>query len=84
MLLTDLSKAFDYLPYQLLMCKLNAYGFSRDVCKLIMSYFTSKKQRVKVGGCKSSWRTLSKGAPQGSIFDPFLINIFQNDLVRIL
>ena len=84
MLLTDLSKAFDYLPYQLLIRKLNVYDLSHDACKLSMGYFMSRRQRVKVEGCKSSWRTLSKGAQQGSIFGLFLFKRFQNDLVRML
>ena len=37
-LLMDLSKAFDCLPHGLLICKLNAYGFTESACKLIMSY----------------------------------------------
>ena len=77
--LTDLSKTSDCLPYQLVINKLYAYGFNHDACMLIASYFTGRKQRVKLGGHKSEWLTISKGAPQGSIFGPFVFNLFQND-----
>ncbi len=82
--LTDLSKAFDCLPYQLVIHKLSAYGFNHDACMLIASYFTGRKQRVKLGGHKSEWLTISKGAPQGSIFGPFVFDLFQNDLLSQL
>ena len=50
-LLTDLSNAFDCLPYKLLLSKLHAYGVDRNACLIILSYFTDRKQRVKLGDC---------------------------------
>lgn len=79
--LTDLSKAFDCLPHRLVVSKLRAYGLSEDSCMLIANYFTGRKQRVKIGGNRGEWMTLLKGAPQGSIFGPFIFNLFQNDLL---
>ena len=46
-LLTDLSKAFDCLPHNLLIAKLNAYGFDNKTVRLIYDYLTSHKQRTK-------------------------------------
>ena len=46
-LLTVLSKAFDCLPHDLRVAKLHAYGFSIESLKLINSYLTERKQRVK-------------------------------------
>ena len=52
-LLTDLSKAFDCLPYKLLISKLHAYGVDRNECLIILSNFTNRKQRVKLGDSMS-------------------------------
>ena len=82
--LTDLSKAFDCLPHRLITTKLKAYGLSANACMLIANYFTGRKQRVKIGGNRSEWMTLFKGAPQGSIFGPFIFNLFQNDLLFLI
>ncbi len=82
--LTDISKAFDCLPYQLAINKLYVCGFNHDACMLIASYCTGRKQRVKLGGHKSEWLTISKGAPHGSIFGPFVVNLFQNFLLSQL
>ena len=54
---------------------------SKESCTFLASYFQERKQCVKVGGHTSNWLSVHKGAPQGSIFGPFLFNVFQNDLL---
>ena len=48
-LVTDLSKAFDCLHHEMLIAKLDAYGFDINSVKLIQQYISNRKQRVKVG-----------------------------------
>ena len=55
--LTDLSKAFDCLNHELLIAKLNEYGFSRSALLFIHSYLTDRKQRVKVNGSFNTFIT---------------------------
>ena len=42
-LLTDLSKAFDCLDHELLIAKLNAYGFNLPALRLIHDYLSNRK-----------------------------------------
>ena len=49
-LLTDQSKAFDYLSHELLIAKLHSYGFDIKSLNIIYGYLLNGKQRVKVGG----------------------------------
>ena len=51
-LLTDLSKAFDCLPHELLIARLDAYGFDKSSLKLITSQI--EKKRVKINDRYSS------------------------------
>ena len=77
----DLSKAFDTIPHDLIIAKLEAYGFGYNALKLISSYLTGRMQRCKVGSEYSSWIKLLVGFPQGSVLGPLLFNIFINDFL---
>ena len=75
-LLTDLSKAFDWLSHELLIAKLKAYSFDKRSLTLIFNYLSNRKQRVKINDSFSSWSEILFGVPQGSIIGPLLFNIF--------
>ena len=83
-LLTDLSKAFDCLDHELLIAKLNAYGFGLTALKLVHNYLSNRKQRTKINSTYSSLLEIIFGVPQGSILGPLLFNIFLIDLFFII
>ena len=80
--LTNLSKALDCLPHELLIAKLHAYWIDIPSLKLLHSFLTKRKQRVKLNGTYSSWSEIIFGVPQGFIIGPLLFNIFLRALFQ--
>ena len=65
--LTDLSKAFDCLPHDIIIAKLNAYEFDMKALNFIYDYLRNRKQRTKIDNAYSSWQNILYGVPQGWI-----------------
>ena len=82
--LTDLSNVCDFLPHELLLAKLNTYGFALSALRLIHSYLLNRQQRTKISASYNSWEEILFGVLQGSILGPLLFKIFMCDLFIIL
>ena len=79
-LLTDLSKAFDCLLYDILIAKFAVYGFDYDSLVFIQSYLSERQQRTKVNNACSTYSDILHAVPQGSILGPLLFNIYIRDM----
>ena len=78
--LMDLSKAFDCIPHDLIIAKLAAYGFKREILRLIYSYPKGRKQCVKINNTYSDYNEIISWVPQGSILGPVFFNLSITDL----
>ena len=80
----DLSKAFDTVNHNLLIAKLQAYGFSMKALKLIKSYLSNRWQRTKVnnslGRGQNYYTECLKGQFWDSCCSTFFLMIFYSFL----
>ena len=80
----NLLKAFDSTPHNLLIAKLQAYGFSFETLTFLNSYLRNHKQYLTINNICSNFLKILSGVPQGSILGVILFNIFLNDLFLCL
>ena len=51
----EFSKAYDYLPHDLMVAKLEDYGLAKENLQLISDYLSCRKQRTKIVSSYSNW-----------------------------
>lgn len=88
----DLSKAFDCVPHNRLLNKLDHYGIRGTAGKWLTSYLGNRSQFVRLNFVNANSTNvfvsndlpISTGVPQGSVLSPLLFNLYLNDLVTYL
>ena len=78
--MTDLSKAFDCIPHDLLIAKLEAYSLGEKTLSYIFSYLRNRNQCVRINDKKSDFQKIISGVPRDSITGPILFHFSINDL----
>ena len=68
----DFSKAFDSVPHDIVCRKLRNLEINPYIYNWIVNFLKGRQQRVVVDGISTSYLSINKGIPQGTVIGPIL------------
>ena len=83
-LLIDWPKAFNCIPHELFILKVEAYGFQTDAVNLVYDYLSNRKRRIKINKTFSSGKEIEYVVLQGPILGALIFNIHLCELFYFL
>ena len=72
-----MNKAFDTMDHQILLDKLNYYGFRGIINQWFFSYLANRAQTTEIDFYLSHKQNVTCGVPQGSVLGSLLVKIMK-------
>ena len=79
----DFSKAFDSVPHDIVCRKLRNFEINPYIHNWIVNFLMGRQQRVVVDGISTSYLSINRGIPKGTVIGPILFLIMINDIKAV-